>query len=75
MFNLQGKFSWVKKIVGFFRSVRAEIDKVSWPSQDEVVTMTILIIAMVVILSAYIGGFLDTVLREVVRELLSLSVS
>ena len=63
---------WINKVKNFFRRVRGEVDKVSWPSRDEVVTMTILIIGMVIILSAYIGGGLDTLFRELVVRLLSL---
>lgn len=63
---------WLHKVRNFLRSVRSEVDKVSWPSQDEVTTMTILIIGMVILLTAYIGGFLDILFREIVRRLLTL---
>ncbi|MFP4588957.1 MAG: preprotein translocase subunit SecE [Candidatus Bipolaricaulota bacterium] len=63
---------WIKKVTSYLRSVRSEVDKVSWPSQDEVVTMTILIIGMVILLSAYIGGFLDLLFKEIVRNLIGM---
>ncbi len=43
----------------------------SWPSQTEVVTMTILILGMVILLSAYIGG-VDLVYRQIIQQILSL---
>ncbi|MFB6290826.1 MAG: preprotein translocase subunit SecE [Candidatus Bipolaricaulia bacterium] len=58
-------------MVSFLRNVRAEIKKVSWPSQSEVITMTILILGMVILLSAYIGG-VDLVYRRIIQQILSL---
>lgn len=66
--------NWISKIRSFLLDVRREMDKVSWPSRDEVITMTILIIGMVIVLSAYIGGVLDTVFRQIIRQLLEVNL-
>ncbi|MBS3765696.1 preprotein translocase subunit SecE [Candidatus Bipolaricaulota bacterium] len=63
--------NWLNSVSSFLRNVRAEINKVSWPSQTEVVTMTILILGMVILLSAYIGG-VDLVYRQIIQQILSL---
>jgi len=62
---------WLDTVVSFLRNVRAEIKKVSWPSQSEVITMTILILGMVILLSGYIGG-VDLVYRRIIQQILSL---
>ncbi|MBS3735889.1 MAG: preprotein translocase subunit SecE [Candidatus Bipolaricaulota bacterium] len=63
--------NWLDTVVGFLRNVRSEIKKVSWPSQSEVITMTILILGMVILLSAYIGG-IDMVYKNLIQRILSL---
>ncbi|MBS3814133.1 preprotein translocase subunit SecE [Candidatus Bipolaricaulota bacterium] len=59
------------KVSSFLRNVRAEIKKVSWPSQTEVITMTILILGMVILLSGYIGG-VDLFYKQIIQRILSL---
>jgi len=45
-----------QKSMQFLREVRAEMEKVSWPGRDEVRAATIVIIVLVLILAAFIGG-------------------
>ncbi len=63
--------NWLETLSSFLRNVRAEIKKVSWPSQSEVITMTILILGMVILLSAYIGG-VDSIYKRIIQQILSL---
>ncbi|MBS3812321.1 preprotein translocase subunit SecE [Candidatus Bipolaricaulota bacterium] len=63
--------NWINRFNKFLRNVRSEIRKVSWPTQSEVITMTILIIIMVVLLSGYIGG-VDIVYQRIIKQFLSL---
>jgi preprotein translocase subunit SecE len=53
-----------QKIQQFLREVRAEMEKVTWPGRDEVRAATIVIIVLVLILAAFIGG-VDFVVRQV----------
>ena len=46
----------IEKIRQFLREVRAEMEKVSWPGRKEVRAATIVIIALVVLLAAFIGA-------------------
>lgn len=46
----------IEKIRQFLREVRAEMEKVSWPGRKEVQAATIVIIALVVLLAAFIGA-------------------
>ena len=47
---------FIEKIRQFLREVRAEMEKVTWPSRDEVRAATIVIIVLVLILAAFIGA-------------------
>jgi len=46
----------MEKLTKFLREVRAEMEKVSWPGRPEVQAATIVILILVVLLSAFIGG-------------------
>jgi len=45
----------MKKIVQFFRESISELKKVSWPSKDEVVSSTKVVVVSVVIFAAILG--------------------
>lgn len=55
------------KAGGFFASVRAELDKVTWPTREELVRMTRVILQMSVVLGIAIG-LLDWVLQKVLVD-------
>ncbi|HDP70229.1 MAG TPA: preprotein translocase subunit SecE [Actinobacteria bacterium] len=44
-----------KKIGGYFRDVKAELKKVSWPTRKEVISSTIVVLFIVLIFSVFIG--------------------
>jgi preprotein translocase subunit SecE len=44
----------VKKIIGYFKDVQNEMKKVSWPSQEELVDYTIVVIVFTIILAIFI---------------------
>ena len=61
---------WYEQISNFLNDVKVEMKKVSWPSRDELVTYTVVVIIVVFILSVYIGiidkvfgSFLELFLR------------
>ena len=56
-------------LVTFYRQVVAELRKVVWPTQDETVRTTIVILIVVVIVSLILAGF-DWVISLGVRALL-----
>lgn len=43
------------KVTQFFKEVRVELGKVTWPSRDELIGSTIIVIVLSLIMSAYIG--------------------
>lgn len=46
----------MQKIKEFIEGVRKEMAKVSWPSQQELIDNTIIVIVFTIILSAFIFG-------------------
>ena len=59
-----GPARWVGATVGFLRAVRSELGKVTWPSKDELIKAT----RMIVVLSVALGlaiGLLDWMLNLV----------
>ncbi len=59
----------IERIRRYLTSVRAEVQRVSWPSRREVITFTILIFMMVVVLGLYLG-LVDLVLQRILSLLL-----
>ncbi|MCG8372315.1 MAG: preprotein translocase subunit SecE [Balneolales bacterium] len=60
----------MSKIVGFFESVGSEFKKVSWPTQQELIDNTIIVVVFTIIVSVFIFGvdqFYSTVLEAIYR--------
>jgi preprotein translocase subunit SecE len=56
--------NWIARTVTFFRDVRAEVRKVSWPSWPELKKATTVIIIFVAILGLVIG-WMDWLLQQI----------
>lgn len=60
-----------ERITSYFRGVRAEVARVSWPSRNEIISLTALILLLVVIVTLYIwgvDGILGTLIKILVRS-------
>lgn len=57
------------KVVNFFREVRGEFNRISWPSRTEIIGLTALVIIIVVILSLYTFAW-DSIFRFVLEKVL-----
>lgn len=55
-----------ERITNYLKGVRSELDRVSWPTRNEVISFTVLILVLVVILTTYIWG-VDTIIQGVLR--------
>lgn len=53
---------WTKAI-RFLREVRSEMERVTWPTKDQTVRLTTLVIALTLAVGLYIGA-LDTVFTK-----------
>ena len=47
--------AWTERIGSFIKDVQVEVRKVSWPSRAELRDSTIVVIATVVIIAAFVG--------------------
>ena len=45
----------MNKIVNFFREVRAEMQKVTWPTREELMSSTGVVLMTMLILSTFVG--------------------
>jgi len=55
-----------EKMTNFFKGVRGEVSRVTWPSRAEIISLTGLILLVVVILTIYIWG-VDTIVQAILR--------
>ena len=54
--------------VSFLRETQEELKKVTWPSRDEVIRLTLVVIAVSVIVGVFVGGldFVFTTLLQMI---------
>ena len=58
---------WAHDTAGFFRAVRHELEKVTWPSRPELLKATRMIVVLSVVLGIAIG-LLDWVLQKILVD-------
>jgi len=46
-----------RKLGNYFKEVKIELKKVSWPSKNEIISSTVIVLFLTVIFSVFIGGF------------------
>lgn len=58
----------MKKALGYIGEVKLEMAKVTWPKRDEVVKLTLIVLAISIVVAAYVGGldYLFTKLLEII---------
>ena len=60
---------FLKRAREFFDEVLAEFRKVTWPSRQELINSTVVVIAVTVVIAFFLGG-VDIVLARVVERIL-----
>jgi preprotein translocase subunit SecE len=58
-----------ERVLDFFRQVRGEFRRITWPSRPEVIGLTALVLLIIVLLSIYVG-LLDFIFQLLVKYLL-----
>ncbi len=58
----------IGKAVNYLKDVRQEMSKVSWPTREELIESTVIVLVVSGILSLYMF-VIDTILTRIVREL------
>jgi preprotein translocase subunit SecE len=61
---------WSQRTKQFYLDVRSEMKKVSWPSRQEVISTTLVVIIAVLFFGAYLG-IVDVVLGAGVQKILT----
>lgn len=56
--------------ISFFHEVYVELTKVTWPSREEVIKLTVIVITVSFIIGLYVGG-LDFVLTKLTDYLIT----
>ena len=59
----------MKKITGFFREVKAEMQKVTWPTREELMGSTGVVLVTMLILSTFVG-ITDFILSHLLKIIL-----
>jgi len=63
----------MNKFIQYLKNVRAEMAKVSWPTQNEVVGATVLVSVLSVVVSVFIFG-VDKALYFILKFLLQMNI-
>ncbi len=58
----------VEKLRNYLKGVRNEVNRVSWPTRQEIISFTVLVLILVVVLTLYIWG-VDRVIEAILRVL------
>ena len=61
----------MERVTQYVREVRSEFDKISWPSRLETIGFTVLVIAMIIVLTVVIFAY-DAVFSRLIDALLNL---
>jgi len=59
------------KFTNFFKDIKLEMAKVSWPNKDELIGSTIIVLVSLALLSAFIG-VCDVVLSKIVNIIMTM---
>jgi preprotein translocase subunit SecE len=65
------KFVAVNQITNYFREVRVELTKVSWPKREEVIKLTAVVSIISVIVGAYLGA-LDLLFTKMLEYIINI---
>ena len=55
------------KIISFLKEVRTEIKKVNWPSKQETLRYTLIVVGVSVVIAAFLGG-VDFIFRLILDK-------
>ncbi len=61
--------NFLKKIPNFFSEVRTEMKKVSWPTRQETIKNTVLVISVSIVTAIFLGG-LDALFAWIINKII-----
>ena len=65
------KKRWYRRMIPFFREVRAELKKVTWPSRNEIYSTTLIVIIATFFFGFYLY-FMDVIFSWVISHIKNL---
>jgi preprotein translocase subunit SecE len=65
---MNDKIRWYKRLAQFLKDVPAELKKVTWPSRNEVVNTTVVVIAATIFFGFYLF-FMDVIFSWVISQI------
>jgi preprotein translocase subunit SecE len=68
--SLTGIKEIIGKIIQFFREVRIEIKKITWPQRKETIASTSIVIIIVLVIGLFLG-IVDVGLARIIKIILS----
>ena len=60
----------IERVTNYLKGVRTEVSRVTWPTRNEVISLTALILLLTVVVTIYIwgvDGVIGTILRLFIR--------
>ena len=57
------------KAVDFIREARVELKKVNWPTKQQTINYTLIVIGLSIAVALFLGG-LDFIFREILKKLI-----
>jgi preprotein translocase subunit SecE len=67
--ELSQKNSFIAKSIDFFKEVKIELNKVTWPTKQQTTASTIVVVVLVIIMSIFLG-LVDLSLSKIIEMLL-----
>lgn len=61
----------MQKILNYFSEVRAELVKVTWPTREQTINMTWLVVGVSAVVALYLG-LLDAAFQKLVESIIGL---
>jgi len=64
------KFHSVNKIIQYFKDVRTELSKITWPKKEEVIKLTLIVFIFSALVAVYVGG-LDLIFTNILGKIIA----
>ena len=56
------------KVITFLKEVKTETKRVNWPTREETIRYTLIVVGVSLVVAAYLGG-LDIIIRFIIKNL------
>ena len=61
--------AFLNKITGFLKEVNIEVKKVNWPTKDESIKYTLIVVGISVVVAIFLGG-IDLIFTKLLDKLI-----